>query len=229
MQFDVRQTAKMLGLTEKNVQRLIESGGIPARRVLGRWHVGRSELLEWVVANNRPVPHELVAEPDEDAAPPSLEAALRTGGIHHDVEAADKLSALREAVKRLPLPPGVDVGTVLDILAAREALGSTALGDGIAAPHMRNPMVLNVRQPVVGLCFLRTPVEFGALDGRPVHVLFTLATPSIRSHLQLLARLAASLQDASFKGAIARHAPAEDVFRELARLETAWAGQGHGG
>lgn len=223
MQFDVRQTARMLGLSEQKVHRLMESGELPARRVLGRWHVGRSELLEWVVARNLPVPHDLMGAGAEDAAPPSLSAALRAGGIHHAVAAADKTAALREAVVRLPLPPGVDVTTVLDILMAREALGSTALGDGIAAPHMRNPMVLNVRDPIVGLCFLSTPVDFGALDGRPVDVLFTLVTPSIRAHLQLLARLSAALQDASFKAAVVGRAPTEEILACADRLERAWA------
>lgn len=222
VQFDVRQTAKMLGLSEQKVHRLIESGELPARRVLGRWHVGRAELLEWVVARNLPMPHDLVGEGAEDEAPPSLSAAMRAGGIHYDVAAADKIAALREAVIRLPLPKSVDVTTVLDILIAREALGSTGLGEGIAAPHMRNPMVLNVVHPVVGLCFLAKPVDFGALDGRPVDVLFTLVTPSIRAHLQLLARLSAMLQDAGFKAAVRGRAKPEDILVAAESIESAW-------
>ncbi len=222
MQFDIRKAARLVGLTEKRLLHLVEAGELPARRVFGRWHLGRSDLLEWVVTRNLPVPPELIAAPEDDTPLPALGQALRAGGIHRGIDAPDKAAAFRAMVSRLPLPAGVDVKTLTEILLARETLGSTALGDGIAVPHVRNPMVLHVREPIVGLFFLSAPIEFGALDGRPVHALFTLITPSIRVHLHLLARLGGALQDAVLKAAIARQDDAAAIFAELARIEAAW-------
>src|SRR5438034_985186 len=62
----------------------------------------------------------------------------------------------------------------------REALQSTGVGDGIAIPHVRNPIVLHVSRPMITLCFLERPIDFGALDGKPVHVLFSLISPTVR-------------------------------------------------
>ena len=45
---------------------------------------------------------------------------------------------------------------------------STAVGDGIAIPHVRNPVVLHVGRPAIALCFLERAIEYGALDGKPV-------------------------------------------------------------
>ena len=59
------------------------------------------------------------------------------------------------------------------ILLARESLGSTGIGDGVAIPHVRNPVVLHVSEPVVTLSFLETPIDFHALDGKPA----AIATP----------------------------------------------------
>ena len=107
-------------------------------------------------------------------------------------------------VNVLPLPEGTDRELLFRLFQAREAAASTGIGDGIAIPHVRNPIVLNVDQPIVSLCFLKQAVDFGALDGRPVQVLFSLICPTIRDHLQMLARLSYVLHDSRFKNA--RHA-----------------------
>ncbi len=106
-------------------------------------------------------------------------------------------------------------------MLAREAAGSTAVGDGIAIPHVRAPIVQNGVQPVIALCTLSQPIDFGARDGKPVHVVFLLATPTVNAHLQLLARLAAALHDRDFKSAVLRRAPADEILAHARRVETA--------
>jgi mannitol/fructose-specific phosphotransferase system IIA component len=60
------------------------------------------------------------------------------------------------------------------------------------------------------------PVEFGALDGKPVHVLFSLVSPTVRAHLRLLSRLSFSLHDPAFKKAITQQASRDEIL-EAAR------------
>jgi len=91
-------------------------------------------------------------------------------------------------------------------------LESTAIGDGIAIPHVRNPIVLHVPQPVVTLCFLEAPVDFGALDEKPVHTLFTLISPTVKAHLHLLSRLAFALRNPDFKALIVRQAGHDEIL-----------------
>jgi len=227
MQFTIREAARLFRMPDRTLQQLVEDGEVPAQRILGRYRFNRSDLLEWATRTQRPVPPELLGPADaDDPPPPSLGEALRTGGIHHGISGADTQAVFRELVAHLPLPPEVDRAAVCDILLAREALGTTAVGHGVAIPHVRNAMVLRVPRAVVMLGFLASPLDFGALDGKPVHALFTLACPNIRAHLQLLARLGAALQDAAFADVIARQAPAETILAELARLQTAWAAGG---
>ena len=125
----------------------------------------------------------------------------------------------------LPLPEGIDRELVLRLFLAREASASTAIGDGIAIPHVRNPIVLHVSRPTVTLAFLKLPVDFGALDGKPVHVLFSMISPTNRSHLQLLSRLSFALHDEQLRKAVNRHAPQEEIMQEVRRVE---AGMGAG-
>jgi len=105
------------------------------------------------------------------------------------------------------------------MLMAREALASTAVGDGIAIPHPRNPIVLRVTQPLVTLCLLAQPVDFGALDGQRVYALFTLVSSAPRIHLHLLARLSYILRQSSFKTLISGRGPAADILAEVRRVE----------
>jgi PTS system nitrogen regulatory IIA component len=112
-----------------------------------------------------------------------------------------------------------DRDLVCDFLLAREALGSTGVGDGIAIPHVRNPIVLHVERPSITLCFLDNQVDFDAIDGKPVHTVFSVVSPTIRGHLFLLSRIAAALHDQGFKQALLRRAPQEEILREARRIE----------
>ena len=89
------------------------------------------------------------------------------------------MGVLQEIVRRLPLPPEIDREGLVTTLEAREAMGSTGIGDGIAIPHVRNPILLHVTAPFVTLCLLREAVDFDAVDGRPVHALFTVVSANV--------------------------------------------------
>ncbi len=98
-------------------------------------------------------------------------------------------------------------------------MGSTAIGDGIAIPHPRNPIVLGVPKPRVSLCLLAQPIEFGALDGRPVSILFTLISPTVPVHLATLSRLMFVLRDQPLKELLRNQAPAAVIMNEVRRVE----------
>jgi PTS system nitrogen regulatory IIA component len=224
MQLTVRDLTKLLNVTESTVSRWIKQRGLPVHLVGGQYRVNRAELLEWATANKINVSPDLFDHLEADAEPaPSLVEALEAGGIHYQVHDTNKERALRGLIQVLPLPEGVDRELLLRLFLAREASASTAIGDGIAVPHVRNPIILHVDRPTVTLCFLETPVDFGALDGKPVHVLFCMVCPTTRSHLQMLARLSHALHDARFKDVIVRQAQREEILQEARRVEAAIA------
>lgn len=125
--------------------------------------------------------------------------------------AEDKAAAL-DAIARLI---GADVGD-LDIaalnsgLSARERLGSTGLGEGIAIPHCR---LKSARTLTGALITLAEPIEFGALDDEPVDILFALIAPddAAQAHLNALAMLAERFSQADYR----RHLRAATSDAEL--------------
>jgi PTS system nitrogen regulatory IIA component len=202
-----------LNVSERAVYRWIQQGKLPTCKVNEQHRFNRAELLEWATAQRISVSPEAFQDLDHGSPPSAgIEEAIRAGGIHYRVAAADKLAALRAVVNDMPLPEEVDRQFLLQVLLARESAGSTGLGNGIAVPHVRNPIVMHIPRPMITLSFLERAVDFGALDGLPVHTLFTIVSPSIKAHLHLLSRLGFALRQPNFSGVITRQASAEEIF-----------------
>lgn len=222
MQLSVKDVASFLNVSEKTVYRWIKQEIIPVYRVNEQFRFNRVELLEWATSQRIQVSPEIFREDETSKAPlPSLAEALKAGGVAYRVEGDDKPSVLRALVDVLNLPEEVDREFLYQVLLAREALGSTGIGDGIAIPHVRNPVVLHISRPTITLCFLEHPIDFRAIDGQPVDILFTLISPTVRAHLHLLSRLSFVLQNQPFKAVLKQQAAREELLEAMARAETA--------
>lgn len=88
--------------------------------------------------------------------------------------------------------PELDTQAVYEALIAREKLGSTGFGNGIAIPHCR---LQGCESPVSALLHLDAPIDFDAIDGAPVDLLFVLLVPQAATdaHLELLRQIASML------------------------------------
>lgn len=119
---------------------------------------------------------------------------LAPGGIVLRSGASSKRQALHVLAEAAARNLGVDEQTVLDALMEREALGSTGLGSGVAVPHARLDGLNRVCAVFVRL---DTPVNFGAVDDRPVDLLFGLFAPPRdgAEHLRALAAVSRALRD----------------------------------
>ena len=220
MQLTVRDAAKLLNVSEKTIYRWIKQGNLPAYQVNEQYRFNRAELLEWATSNKINVSVEIFHEPENTAAAlPGLADALEAGGIFYRISGGDKETVLRSVVDTMRLPDEVDRDFLFRVLLAREALGSTGIGEGIAIPHVRNPVVLHVQKPSICLCFLEKPIDFGALDAKPVFALFSMISPTVRAHLHLLSRLTFALHNPAFKGVITRQAAREEILNEARRVE----------
>ena len=167
MKVTVRDAAQLLSVSEKTVYRWIKEGAIPAYQINDQYRFNRAELLEWATSRKIQVSPEIFAEPEGgETPPPSLSEALKAGGVYYRISGTDKASVLHAMVDTMKLPEEVDRQFLYQVLLAREALGSTGIGDGIAIPHVRNPIVLHLSRPMVTLCVSGTAGGFRG-DRRP--------------------------------------------------------------
>ena len=114
------------------------------------------------------------------------------------LEASSKKRAFEQAGLLFENNHGIARSTVFDSLFAREKLGSTGLGQGIAIPHGR---IKGLKHPIGAFVRLLAPVQFDAPDGKPVDLIFVLLVPEAANehHLQLLSELAQMFSDKAFR------------------------------
>lgn len=221
MQLTIRQAAPYFSVDEATLRGWIKRRGLPVHKVNEQLYLNPVELWQWAMENGVVVSRRLLDDARQAAEEvPPLSDLLASGGMHTDVGGEDRSGVLREVVARLPLPPDYDREFLVTVLEAREAMGSTGIGDGIAIPHARNPILLHVDQPLVALCLLRHPVEFAAVDDMPVHALFVVISPSVPVHLKILARLGLVLRDAELRQMLKTRASTDDIRRRVQELET---------
>jgi PTS system nitrogen regulatory IIA component len=218
MQLTVRDIAQMWKVNENTVYRWVADDKLPAETVNGQYRFNRTELLEWATLRKMAIPPELFRW-GNGGTHPAVDEALRLGGVLYNLKGGDRETILQAIVDAMPLPSDCDRTILLQVLLSREALGSTAVGDGIALPHPRYPMVLPVPQPFITLTFLEKPIPYGAADRQPVHTLFALVSPTMRAHLALLARLSCALRDEEFRAAVRRQAPRDEILSHARRVE----------
>ena len=220
MQLSVKDVAKLLNVTDQTIYRWIKQDSIPVYRINEQCRFNRAEILEWATSKRIPISIEALTEADSSKTQlPTLLDTLKAGGVYYRIEGTDKSTVLRNMVEVMRLPEEVDREFLYQVLLARETLGSTGIGDGIAIPHVRNPIVLHITKPTITLCFLEHPINFEAIDGEPVNVLFTLISPTVRAHLHLLSRLGYVLKNPEFKAAIKRQELRDVLLETLAAAE----------
>ena len=150
------------------------------------------------------------------------EGILQPGGISVADPASSKKRVLEQAARLLEgnlEEPGAE--PIFERLLERERLGSTGLAGGVALPHARMPGIDACRGAFLSLA---EPVEFDALDGQPVDLVFALLVPedANEEHLQLLAELASMFNEADLRDQL-RAADSEEVMTILTGHSTTHA------
>lgn len=135
---------------------------------------------------------------------------LPPSNVYIDIEASSKKRVFEQAGLMFENNQGIARSQVFDSLFAREKLGSTGLGQGIAIPHGR---IKGLREAIGGFLRLAAPVPFDAPDGKPVTLLFVLLVPeqATEHHLQILSELAQMFSDKTFREKLTNAADAAEI------------------
>ena len=134
-----------------------------------------------------------------------------------DLEVSSKKRLFEQAGLLFENQDGIARSVVFDSLFARERLGSTGLGQGVAIPHGR---IKGLKEALGALLRLAQPVPFDSPDGQPVSLVFVLLVPekATEKHLQILSELAQMFSDKALREALAQAGDAA----ALHALVTAW-------
>ena len=135
------------------------------------------------------------------------------------ISVTSRKRALEHACEILAGCNDLDARSVLDALLAREKLGSTALGEGVAIPHCR---LSDCQTPVGVLLTLENPIDYDAPDDNPVDLLFALVVPESANdeHLQILSQLAGILVEQDNRDALREARDHLPLFDRMLALVT---------
>jgi nitrogen PTS system EIIA component len=196
MDLKIKDVADLLNVSETTIRRWISEGKIPNYRMNQHYYFSRSQIEDWVISHKLDKTEEkisLATSPFSQSIGGSkqfsLFRAIHKGEVLHKLKGRTKEEIIRAAMKKVARLLHVDAEVMIDLLLDREKLMPTALNNGIAVPHTRDTLLKSHFDVVIPV-FLQEPLEYGALDGKPVHTLFFLFACEDKRHLHLLAKIA---------------------------------------
>lgn len=149
-----------------------------------------------------------------------LASILPVSQVLVHVDATSKKRAFEEVGLLFENLHGLSRALVTDSLFARERLGSTGLGHGVAIPHGR---IKGLKAPMACVLQLAQPIGFDAPDEQPVNLLIFLLVPeaATQKHLEILSEIAELLSDATLRGQLSESASAEQLHGLIAGWQSA--------
>ena len=157
----------------------------------------------------------------------SLVARILTAShVALDLQASSKKRLFEQAGLLFENLDGIARSLVFDSLFAREKLGSTGLGQGVAIPHGR---IKGLKEALGAFARLAQPIPFDGPDGKPVNLVFILLVPeqATEKHLQILSELAQLFSDRVLRDAMAAASDAGALHQLIAAWQPDAAGQRH--
>ena len=197
MDLKIKDVAELLSVSETTIRCWLSQGKIPAYRIHGQYRFSRIEIEDWVMKHKlghvdsiqEPLPSKKEVEKKKGSSQFSLFRAIHKGGVYKNVLGDTKEEVIHTSMKIIAEKLDLDADVLTDLLLDREKLMPTALNNGIGVPHTRD-FLLNNPFDVVTVVFPKKPIEYGALDNKPVHTLFFLLASQDKRHLHLLAKIA---------------------------------------
>src|SRR5438309_5525026 len=144
----------------------------------------------------------------------NLAKLLSKNNVVLDLEVSSKKRAFEQAGLMFENNCGIARSTVSDNLFARERLGSTGLGHGVAVPHGR---VKGLKSPLAAFVRLAEPIPFESPDGQPVSLLVFLLIPDnvTQQHLEILSEIAEMFSDDGFRTGLMQDPDAQSVHQRI--------------
>jgi PTS system nitrogen regulatory IIA component len=228
----IEDVAKLLNVSATTIRRWLTDGKIPAYRLNHQYRFSKTEIEDWVLSHKlstgQTSPYNAQVkgiEKDPSGLTSggsqqfSLYRALNRGGVLTRVAKNNKEDAIRHATGLIAKNLSLDSEALTELLLDRERTQATSLGNGIGIPHTRDFFLKN-NQDSVSLVLLDKPIEYGALDRKPVHSMFFLFASNNKKHLHLLAKIAHLSSLPATLALLQQHPSKEDFLKYVKDWES---------
>lgn len=215
------ELANYLKISEKSVLRMAHKGEIPVTKVASQWRFMKTMIDDWLISkmemNNRT---SLTRSIEDGQIDLSLSRLINIEHVIPDIKPGSKKNILAQLIAPLKKEGLIsDDNALLTLLMKREKMVSTALGNNIAIPHIRDPkkFPLNDTFVVLGLC--KEGVDFGSLDEKTTYLFFLICTNSEIAHLKIMARIALLTKNTNLINELLSSKSNDDLMTKLLKIE----------
>ena len=221
----IADVAQVLQVSEKTISRMLQDDALPGFKVANQWRIHPDDFDSWLRSKRR----------GRDSAARDGIARMLSRDVRalplsrltdEDLIVTDLPSGTREQTLRRMCEPLLRRGIITDAdayvsgLLRREEMMSTGIGGGIALPHLRHPEHLPVERPVVVIGIAPEGLDWDAIDGAPVNVIFLPVTGNEVVHLHTLSSIRSTLIVDGLIDSFTGATTPGDVIRFLLRIET---------
>ncbi len=219
MWLSLEEISTLLNQKQARRKQWIEEKGLPSVEVGGQSRVNKTDLLEWALENRVAVEPEIFHWEREGPERTPLSGALAAGAYRVRIDAPDAPSGVMAVLDGLPMPQRIDRAGLTSLMLARVSRTFLHAGDGVLVPGPKAPLVLPVDRPALSVGVFQKPLELGE-GGPPTRTLMLLASPTIRTHLKMLAQLSGLLAEPAFRTDLARASDLASLHSAFERFET---------
>jgi len=221
MDLKMKDIIDLLEVPEKTIIQWINDKKMPSYKIKNQYFFNKAEVNECILKNNIAV-SEKILDLALTNRPVSLIDLIKKGDVHYGIIGSTVREVIDDVVRTIPIPKSADIDTVRASLLQREEMMTTAVGKGIALPHPRNPIISDIDEESVSICFLKNPIDYGALDGEPVKVLFIIISSNAKRHLEILSKISFLCKQEDFLKTL-NDKPQKEVFLYyIERVEKEW-------
>jgi PTS system nitrogen regulatory IIA component len=222
MELKIKDIAELLQVPEKTIYKWIQEGKLPAYKINNQYRFNKSEINDWILTNRVKVSSKVI-DLSEAKRPVSLVKLLKNSGIFYDTAGENVVDVIKNAVKIIHTPKDIDKDSIIYSLIQREEMMPTAIGRGIAIPHPRNPIISDIENENLSICFLKNKVDFKAIDGEHVHTLFIVLSANSTRHLEILSKISFLCHKNQFIEFLKNKSPEEEIFSYIENKEKEWS------
>jgi nitrogen PTS system EIIA component len=222
MDLKIKDIAELFNVPESTIREWIDDKKIPHYKVKNQYYFNKSEINEWILWNKIAVSDKIL-DLKLTAKPVIISDLINKGGIHYNLSGNNIIETLKIALNIIPIPQDISKQEIEATLIERESMMTTAVGNGIAFPHPRNPVIADMDSEQISVCLLDKPVDFQAIDGKPVHTLFIIISSNSKRHLEILSKLSFLCQQANFINLLEDKAGKDVIMYYINKNENEWA------
>jgi PTS system nitrogen regulatory IIA component len=221
MDLTLKEVASILKLPPRAVVKMVKERKMRAYRIYSQYRFNRDELNEWILKGKIKVSADVVSLV-QSSVPVNMYKVFRQGGVFYNIKGDTVRDVIRDAVMRIQIPEEIDRERIIASLLEREEMMTTGMGDGLALPHPRNPILSDISHESVSICFLDKPIDFNAIDDQPVHTLFIIFSANPRRHLEILSKISFFCSRPDFIQMLVRRESTDEIMRVIEFQEHLW-------